>query len=301
MTIQRISTFAVHQRTQGDVSRVQTDLFGLQKQLSSGFKTDTFSGLNGQVEQFTSLEAKIRKSDVYIENNSVALSRLNTTQVTMDKIIQTVDSIEDLMTLRRNPANAQSMNFPQQLDGLRTVINSLLNTSFEGRYIFGGTNTNTPPVIEPTPDPAAVGVPDDGYYQGSKEDVTLRAQDNLEIAYGLRADETGFQKVYAAISMALKGHASNSDTAISDSQQLLQDGLQDILAAQARVNSNIVAVQNINERHSDLKLYWKGVSEEVIKTDIVSTSTSVAEDQAILQATFQSFATINRLRLVDFL
>jgi flagellin-like hook-associated protein FlgL len=62
-----------------------------------------------------------------------------------------------------------------------------------------------------------------------------------------------------------------------------------------------VSLGEITDRHTSLSLYWKGVKENVIKTDLVAASTAVATDQAILQASFQTFAQVNRLRLLDFL
>lgn len=304
MTIQRISTYAVHQSTLRDSSRVQSELATLQGQLSSGYKTDKFSGLDGNVEQFVQLDAKIRKTDTYINNNELVLARLNTTQVTMEKLIQVADDMENLMVLRRNPANADNLNFSAQLDALRKTATALLNTTFEGRFIFGGTRTDTPPVMDPPPASVEAGVPDAGYYQGSDENITVRTQDNFEIQYNVRADDSGFQKMFAAINLAISadtGLEEGVDEKIQQSIQLMQDGLSDMNTAQTKVNSNIVTLTEINARHTDLKLYWKGVKEQAINTDIVSASTAVAINQAILQASFQAFARINQLKLSDYL
>lgn len=302
MTIQRISTYAVHQGTLLDVNRVQTSLIDLQKQISSGFQTDTFEGLSGKVEHFTSLEAKIRKSTTYIEQNQVVLSRLNTMQTNIDRVIELADKMQDLIVLRRNPAAGNSLQFRQQMLSLRTAAVSELNSTFEGRYIFGGTRTNVPPVLDnPFQGPIAPGVPDDNYYQGSKENLIVRADDRYEIEYNIRADDLAFQQLFSAIEQALQGDLGDSDAVLADAQALITTGIESIISTQARVNSNIVALEEVNVRHQDLKLYWTGVKEELINTDLVSASTQVALDQAILQASFQAFARVNELRLADFL
>ncbi len=301
MTIQRISTYSVHQSTLRDTSKTQSELAKLQGQLSSGYKTDRFVGIDKQVEQYIGLDAKIRKTDIYIENNAVVLSRLNTTQVTMEKLIDVTNDIQNLMVQRRNPALAKNINFKERLNALRTTAVSLLNTTFEGRFIFGGTRTDTPPVSDTVIPPITEGVPDAGYYKGSTENLKARTQDNFDIEYNVRADDAGFQKMFAAIDLGLKGDTENSDVKISNAIKLAQEGLSDINAAQTKVNSNIVTVNDINDRHNDLKLYWKGVQEDVIKTDIISVSTAVSINQAILQASFQAFAKINQLKLSDYL
>lgn len=299
MTIQRVSTYALHQNTLGDVSKIQTNIANLQDQISSGKKTDTFDGLGTKVEHFVSLEEKIAKSDSYIANNSVILARVQTTQRLMENIISLVDDMEDLMLAARSSSSGEALQFDSQIIEKRNQLRDVLNTKFEGRSLFGGTNTSAAPVTD-VPITLTAGVPDTSYYNGSSEDVTARIDDNIQIRYGVRADAEGFQKVFAAIGQALNSNSA-SDSELENAFSLIQEGLQDIIGEQTAVNANIVQIQEITTRHQDLKLYWKGVSESLINTDIVAVSTQLAVDQTILQASFQSFASLNRLRLVDFL
>lgn len=302
MTIQRISTFAVHQGLLQDVNKVQSNLFDLQKQISSGVKTQNFEGLATQVEPFTAVEAKIRRTETYLQQNSLIISRLNTTSQHLDTVIEMADQVQDLIILRRNPATGQDLNFVGQMESLRQTIAGALNESYEGRYLFGGTNTGRPPVItDPIPDPVTPGVADNNYYQGSTENITVRAQDSYEFEYNVRADNLGFQQLFSAMALAVQGDVSNTDGVLADAQDLINEAIENIIADQTRVNGQIVSLENINLRHDELRLYWQGIREEIINTDILAVSTEVAVDQAVLQASFQSFATINRLNLADFL
>ncbi|MDG1286088.1 MAG: hypothetical protein P8P30_00825 [Rickettsiales bacterium] len=302
MTISRVSTFAIHQSTLGDVSRVQANLADLQGQISSGKQTDRFQGLGTQVEHFVSLESKIAKAENYVESGAIILARVNTSGLILDGIIETVDDIEDLLVLRRAASTGETLQFRSQLLSMRDRITEALNSTFEGRHLFAGTRTNVPPVVD-NPSSRIPGVADNAYYQGSSEDLIARLDDNIEINYGLRADAEGFQKVIAAITQALNvdDDSSSGNPNLEAAQALVQEGLQDLIAEKTDINANIVAIDAISVRHQELQLYWQGVKGRVIDTDIVAASTQVAIDQTILQAAFQSFSTINRLRLVDFL
>jgi flagellar hook-associated protein 3 FlgL len=301
MGIERISTFATHQRLVIDSNRVQSNLLELQKQLSSGRKADDFKGLTGQVEQFTGLEGKINKAKTYQTNNDLIITRLRTANTSMDQIIQIGDDIKNIIVQWRNPALRNNLPINQQLDAFKKSISGMLNQSVEGRYLFGGTRTDIPPVVDPLPQPVTVGTPDASYYQGSEEDVVVRAQDNLEIRYNIRADNPAFQKLYGAIFLAEKAAAANNDDMMKDAFNMVSSGIQQTISAQAEINQNIVNLTQINDRHQTLELYWKGVTEEVSKTDIVGVSTQVAIDQAVLTATYQAFARISQLRLSDYL
>ena len=68
------------------------------------------------------------------------------------------------------------------------------------------------------------GTPNDAYYKGSKEDVTLRADDNTQITTNVRADDPGIQKIFAGLAMAQRGHDDISDEELSKAYDLVQQG-----------------------------------------------------------------------------
>jgi flagellar hook-associated protein 3 FlgL len=302
-TITRISTYAVHQRSLSDFNSVQARIVDVQGQISSGIKARDFSGLNGQVEQFVGLEATMRKSKAYINANEESISRVQTTRNAVASSINIIDDIENYLTLRRNPANADNIAFQEQIRSMRVALAKELNTNFSGRFLFGGTRTDVPPVItEPAiPEAYDPGVPDTAYYQGSEENIIIRPQDNFETELSVRADDPAFQKIFSAISQALEGDTADDDRILADAMDLLQQGKEEVIALQTRLDAQIVDLRDINERHNSTFLYLKGVTEDIANTDIVEASTQIALDQAVLNASFQAFATVTRLRLTDFL
>jgi flagellar hook-associated protein 3 FlgL len=299
--ITRTSTFAANANFTNNFMRVQTRLFDAQNQISSGLKTQNFAGLAGQVEQFVSLEAKIRTSINYQENNAQNISRLETTKKALEQITNKADEMQNLIVLRRNPALANDIAFEQQMRAMMQSVASELNITFEAKYLFAGTRTNVPPVADPITPPFKVGEPDDSYYRGSKEDLTLRADERVEFAYRVRADNDAFQAIFAAAHQAIAAHNANDDSMLARALDTLQGGIDKVIATTATVNADILAIENIRQRQNSLELYWKGVTEQLANTDILAVSTKLAADQTILQASFQSFATINQLRLTNFL
>jgi flagellar hook-associated protein 3 FlgL len=302
MAVGRISTYALQQTTLRDSSKAQVTLADLQQQLSSGSKSPDFAGLGGnKSEQFLLLENKIAKTDVYMNNNTIIGTRIDSTDTILGQVIETATSLKNLISQRRN-ISSNTAAFPAEITGAWQALVSQLNTSLEGRYIFGGTRTDTAPVDEKSfPTLKVDGVPDDGYYSGSQQDITIRADDNTEMTYNVRADDAGIQKIFAGLAMAMKGHDTNSDGDLSKAFDLVEDGLSGVIATQSIVNQNKVQLTDINTRHQSFKLYFQGVKEEIGNADLVSVSTEVAINQGILQASFQAFAKINSLKLSDFL
>ena len=302
MSVGRISTLGLQQVTLRDAIKAQALIADQQGQISSHQKSQDFAGLGGsESEQFLLLENKIAKTSLYVSNNNIALTRVNTTDNILSQVIETASSLQSIISQRRNAASDHSA-FPENIKGAWQNLAGQLNTSLEGRYLFAGTRTDTQPVnTTDFPTLKTDGVPDDGYYQGSKSDISLRADDNIDITYNVRADDAGIQKIFAGLAMAKKGDANNSDVDLQKAYDLITQGLQGVISARAIVNQNKVSIDNINTQHDSLKLYFTGVKEEMGNSDILSLSTQVSVNQGILQAAFQSFSKINSLRLSDYL
>lgn len=301
MALQRVSTLSLHQTTLSDVTSMQAKLANLQNQVSSGMKSDNFQGLNGQVETFVQLEGKMRKTQTLMDNNTVIISRLQTMDVAMQQIIEIADDFQDLTVQARNPVSKDDLQFEITARAQLEMLAGQLNTQMEGRYLFSGSKTDTMPVPSPIQGPVVAGVPDDGYYAGNNDTLYARVQEQFSIAYNIRANEGGFQKLFSAIHLGLNAHSNGSDGLMAQASELATEALDEILAIRAREQQNKVNIEEINERHTQLNLYWKGVTEDISKTDVLSASTEIALNEAILQASFQSFTRLNELRLSDFL
>lgn len=301
MTVTRIGSLALFKNTFRNLSDVQSNLGTLQRQVSSGIKAQDFRGLNGQVEQFTFLEGKLRQTTQFIQNNQINSARLKTADQALGQITDIMDQLENLFVQARNGAMTDDVNFVQQAKNLTTSIANELNVKFEGRSLFGGTNTAGLPVPDPFAPQAQEGVPDDAYYQGSKTNIVYRADERIEFEFPVRADDSAFQKLFASVNAGIASFTRGDDTVFASSLDQLQAAQEELNAARARVNSDIIVVDQINERHTSTRLYIQGVTDEISKTDVVSASIEIANNQAILQAGFQAFARLSSLKLVDFL
>ena len=301
--VTRASSAQIFGNNMRNINTVQQRLFSSQEQVSSGFKAKNFAELTGEVEQFVFLEGRLKKIEAYEVNNNINVSRLETVKMAFDNITEIADDMEDLITLRRNGAIGQDVAFDQQMKSFIQSIASQLNTTYEGRFLFSGTATNIQPVaVDPSvPEPHVSGVPDKNYYRGSEESPTLRADDNVEFAAIPRADDPVFQKLFAGAYRALEGNGTDDDEVIVEGLDIIQEGLEELIAKTASVNADIVGMNNIIERQTNLKLYYKGVTEEIAAADVLDLSTKISFDQAVLSASFQAFATINSLRLSDYL
>lgn len=300
MVATRIGSLSLVNDTLRDVTTSQTKLSELQNQISSGLKSQNFAGLNGSVEQFTQINGQIDRAKQFSINNQLNITKLQTADVALTTISEITDKIKNAI-LGTNGANIGTSNLAQVAADLLKSLGSELNATFNGQYLFSGTDTLTQPVPSTNVLNTTLGVPDDNYYAGSKHDVTLRADERSEVAFPVRADDVAFQKIYAAARQAINAANNKDSSQLQAAQQLIQEGQKDLITTRSRIGDTVVNIQNIDSRLKDLSTYWKQLSDGVSKTDIVAASTEVAGYQAILQATFQVYARLSQLRLSDYL
>lgn len=300
MVTARVGSLSLVNDTLRDVTATQNKLGELQNQISSGLKSQDFQGLNGDVEQFNLVTGQLDRTKQYSNNNLLNVTKLQTADVALGKISDIADKIK-VAIVAGNGAVLQTSNLAQNLTNLLAAMGAELNATFNGRYIFGGTDTDHPPVPDTSAANNVVGVPDDNYYAGAKQDATLRADERTEIAFPVRADHVAFQKIYAAARQAIVAANANDSTSLNQAQQLIQQGIDDLSGLRSQAGSVVDNINTINDRLKQLTTYWTQLTDDVSKTDIVAASTQVSSYQAILQASFQVYARLSQLRLSDYL
>jgi flagellar hook-associated protein 3 FlgL len=295
MSVSTVSTYAVFQSTLSDVNKVESDLTNEQMQLSSGNASQTFAQMNGQTQQYMSLNDTIAKTTQYLNSHAPIEASVNTTSSILQQVISTANSLQGLVSQRMSGV-ATNAAFSTQVDGIWQQVVSQLNTSVAGQYLFSGTRTNTPPVnTQNFPTLQQPGVADSSYYNGNQQDLTVR------IGYNVRADAPGFQKIFAGLALAKQGDAANSTSILQQAEDMVSAGLKDITSMQSKVAANASQLATSDANLTNSKLYWKGLQESIGNTDVVSVSTQVAVNQGILQAAFEAFSKITSLQLSNYL
>lgn len=301
MAIDILSTLSTFQKTLSDMGKVQNDLAKEQIQISSGIKSPDFAGMSSDTQQYLALDATIGRLTQYQNDNQVVLSRINTTSTALGQVIDTASALQKLI-LQRRSGSFDATSFGAQLNGIWQQLAGQLNTNVGGKYLFSGTKTDTPPMnADLFPILDQIGHPDDNYYHGSQQDITVRADDDVLLTANARADDTGIQKIVAALATAKRGNDQGTDDYLAQAIALIDQGIRDTVSSRATVDANKVALTNVVKNQQSLQLYWQGLRESIGNTDVVAVSTQVAVNQGILQATFQAFAKITSLQLSNYL
>lgn len=288
-------------------SKNQSALQDVSVQISSGLKHQEFKGYaeDGTTEKFLAFKSTIKEIETHMRSNNLAISRAKTADSTISDIQDVASSLAQLITQRRNSASGDDVHVDLEASGMLDKITGMLNTKFDGRYLFSGSKTNTPAVgdlsISNIDTSGTAPVATASYYNGDSDIVSVRSSDSEVVSYGILANDDGFKKLIGAAHLAIEGHNENSDTKLQQAMDMVNDAIDDLTSTRA---SGLIAVdklQKSNTAHQDFKLLVQNNLDEVSQTNIVEATAKMSELQAIVQAGYLAFSRLSSLRLTDFL
>ncbi len=153
MTSTSIATATQNQIIRARILEIQTEMLRTQVQISTGKKTDVYSGL--RTEARTSISLNNTKASVETYQQSIAM-----TKARMDTMQAVLDRISDIAVEVRNTAlqvqGAQATTTGSASAALKSLaenrlkeITTLLNTEVDGRHLFAGYEVATSPMLAP--------------------------------------------------------------------------------------------------------------------------------------------------------
>lgn len=175
----RITPSSYYNNIYGENNKLNTQLFDVNKQISSGLK------IQYAHEDPTVFTDTLRLDDEVTTLTQVKSSALNaykfTTQTdsTIGDIVKTIESMKVKLVNAANDGNSNSslQAIAQELRGLQNHLKTLANTSVGGQYLFSGTATSTKPIA------------DDGSYQGNDQDLKAFIGSGLNQKYNISGSQ----------------------------------------------------------------------------------------------------------------
>lgn len=155
--VSRIGTFSTNQALVQQMLKAQTRVVDSQTQVGTEKKSQSYTGISGDSFRLISLENERLRLDQYVKNNSIAdtnAKAMVTTVESMDEVIRLLRS--ELITFTSRDLSDGS---PEDVGAVTDIqerafsaLNDMeffLNLQIDGKYLFGGGQTDSPPVTVP--------------------------------------------------------------------------------------------------------------------------------------------------------
>ena len=143
----RTTTSGMYGTLLGSLQESLAHVQDLQRQLATNNKYAKLSDNPTAVTRGLELESTLAATEKYMQNGQNAISMLNYSEGALNTVLDAAQSIRDLVIQAGDGALGadELQDIVHQIEAKRQTILDALNSKVAGQYIFGGTDTSTPP------------------------------------------------------------------------------------------------------------------------------------------------------------
>jgi flagellar hook-associated protein 3 FlgL len=296
----RVGDFAQHQRMTQLLLDAQTRAREAQVQIGTGKVAQRFREVAPDVDRLLATKDTLHQIRQYRANNDLVAKRLEVMESSVGSLHGVGTRLKVLLIQRLDAASAVPGVITPELQHLLEQAVSDLNVDLNDRFLFSGTRTDTAPVAL---DPAFAGFggPDDTYYQGDAVALSVRADAEREITYGMTADRTGFHELIGALRAALEGDGSDDRALLESALVLVNAALPKVSDYRSELGAGQAALERINLGHGDAEVYLERQISDIENVDLTEAITRMTQDQMVIESAMATIARLNQVTLADFL
>jgi flagellar hook-associated protein 3 FlgL len=307
----RVSTAGQNQLLIVDVLRQQEKLFNTQKQVTSGTKSREYQGIAADVATLVGAKTVRSRGEQFLKTN-LELERV--TEVQNLSLQGIVDVAADLRNTMISALNIGSgIGLRETIDASFDAAVNFLNVQEDGRFVFGGTRTDTVPMSTGTPAALeALGAGNAGQaFVNNQIKAQARVDESLTVTYGVLGDEVAqplFQ-LFQDLMIYATGTASSFDNPLSAADRTFliskmgQAGTAFEAANMAQAEHGVAmgTIEDAKFRHEYELAFVNRFIANIEDTDIGEAVTRLNQNQLALETSFRVFSQLNKLSLLNFI
>ncbi|EJW11910.1 Flagellar hook-associated protein FlgL [Rhodovulum sp. PH10] len=304
--IGRVATFALNDRMISAALQAQAETASLQLQQASGKISEDFGGLGGTSRRVLDLQTSIRQSQSYSAAATGALGRIEVMYSAASQMTDLLTSLRADLTAASTATDEASVSTlaSSASQGLAELA-ALLNTNYEGRYLFAGAATDTAPVdldAADWPTPTTPSTASTAYYRGDDQIAAVKVGSEQTVQYGVTADAAPFEQALRAFSLVagLSGSSVDPDT-LTEALDLALSALDGITAIQTKLSFDAATMERAVDTQTEFQDQASGLASDLTDVDLAAVTAELSVRQAQLEASYSALATIQKLSLLDYL
>lgn len=305
----RVTNYTQSQFLLNEFMRVQKRMSTTQEQISTGKVGDQFKDISEDAGVLLAAKRADARTQGYMDAGGELASRLALQDV---QITTLADHTSDL---RQNVmdalANNKGLAFMESVDGIFRMAVNILNSRVDGRYVYGGTRTDVPPVNVDSLAELAAAPSVDAVFDNNQTKPSMQIDDGETIEFGALASDLGTQLFTAIRNIAQFNAGPNgpfSDDLTAAQRTFLEGELATVVAAADGLNLEAAKngvhqneVDDALERHDASQVVIKSLISDIEDVDMAEAVTRLNQTQVAAQATARMIAQLNDLSLLNFL
>ena len=307
--LDRVGSLNFSQGLLNEYSRIQSRTVNLQNQISTGKVGNQFADTKDKAGVLVAAKQKAAETEAFKAATTEVLNRLDVQDIHLQQLVDIGGRLRSAMSDALSTGHA-----PAMMDQVRDLYNqtvTILNSRIDGKYIYGGSRTDLPPVnatnlasLNAAPSVASV-------FDNSDQNQTQRIDTSESITVGITASDIGtdlfqmFKDIAAFDSGANGPFGSTLDAAQKSfltTQNAAMPGVNEGMTTLAAINgSRHAQVTSAAERHDSMTSYFAKFIGDIEDTDLAAAVAKLNQDQAAAEAAGRMIAQVNKISLLNFL
>lgn len=257
----------------------------LTSELSSGLRVASLQDDPVAVAQSTLLGSSIAQNDTFVQTASNESSRLQVADSTLGEVVtQVTSALSTAVSGNNGTLNAGNIaSVAQALSGIRDQVLSLANTSYQGQYLFGGSQGSTPPfALDTSTNPATATYNGDSKLQYVETPSGQKIQVNLPGSSVFGAAGSG---VLGALNQLISDFSGGATTAtITTDTSALTTALGQLSSQRSTLDSSLSRLQSSSTYVQTEESQLKVAQSSLVSADPTAVATQLSQAETQHQA-----------------
>ncbi|RIU94500.1 flagellar hook-associated protein FlgL [Oceanobacillus picturae] len=235
---------------------------------------------------------ELKQIEQYKRNTSEVHNWMDNTDSALDKATQTMQKLRELAVQASNDTYdaSERENIMNEVTQLKEHMMDIANTSVNGKYIFNGTDTETPPVNE-----------DGEFDPSSTSPVLIDVAGGTKLQANVNPEDVFGNDLFANIDSFIADLESNDQEAIEGNISSLQGGIDNIINARADLGARMNRLELVENRLSEQEIVATQTMAENEDVDYEKAITELITQESLHRAALSAGSKIIQPSLIDFL
>ena len=307
--IDRVGTLGLSQTLLAEYSRIQSQMAQTQVQISTGKVGTQYKDVKDQSGVLAAAKSKAAGIEAYSTSVKSVVNRLDLYDIQLQSLSNLTGHLRDAMGNALATGNANA--FMTQIKSLYQAAVNILNTKVDGKFIYGGSRTDQPPVNAPTLDDLLAAPTVASVFNNTTLKQVDRLGDNQTMQTGIDASElaTNLFQMFKNIAAFDAGANGPFATKLTQAQTTFLNGEHPGVPAIADAINAVAATNGARhtqasaalDQHNDMKTYFAKFISDIEDADLPTAIARLNQDQVAAQAAAKMIASLNQLSLLNFL
>ena len=301
-----IGSYAQNQFVLRNNTDAQARVQDYRVQVSTGYKAQRYDGISADSRRLESLEQQHAKNAAFTKSIERTELRLQTMESSVQGLQDIAQSFRTTLLSASNAENLKSLDLEKIASDLREQAIALVNTEVEGRFLFSGSATRTPPINSGVTNTDIIS---GDYYQGNSDTLSVRADSDVTLDYGITAapgENNGIEEVLTALTTVMNApedpnEINNAIDILTGESDTSGGAIAKLADTRAQIGSSLDLMGGIRTRLEDNQVDVEGTISDIEDVDVSRAMTLLAEQQTTLETSFAVTARLARTSLLNFL